>query len=110
MILIVGGSYQGKTEYAKENFPEYEIMDELHLFIKKCLDEGLREDEILGKVRERIMDGDWVIISDELGNGIVPMDERDTKWRETTGRVLIELAREAEQVYRVILGMGQRIK
>lgn len=110
MILIVGGSYQGKTEYAKKNFPECQIFDELHLFIKERLEEGLEEEAILGNIRENIQKGDWVLISDEVGNGIVPVVESDTKWREVTGRILIELARESEQVYRVVLGMGQRIK
>ncbi|MCR4797340.1 MAG: bifunctional adenosylcobinamide kinase/adenosylcobinamide-phosphate guanylyltransferase [Lachnospiraceae bacterium] len=110
MVLIVGGSYQGKIEFAKEYFPGSFVFDKLHLFIKQCLEEDKSEAQILEEIRKRIQTGDWVIISDELGNGIVPMDEGDVRWREVTGRILIELAREADRVYRVILGMGQRIK
>ena len=110
MVLIVGGSYQGKTDFAKERFSEFSIFDELHLFIKQRLEEKNSEEQILEEIRERIQKGDWVIISDELGNGIVPMEEEEVRWREVTGRILMELARDADRVYRVILGMGQRIK
>ena len=110
MILVIGGSYQGKTEYVTSNFSGYKFFNQLHLFIKKRLEEGCGEGAILDEIHEAIKDGDWVLIADEIGNGIVPMDENDNKWREVSGRILIELAKEAEEVHRVVLGIGQRIK
>ena len=110
MILVTGGSHQGKTTYVKQNFPEYPRWEGLHLFIKKRMEEQVGETQILEEIRGQIRSGDWVLISDEIGNGIVPIDETDVKWREVTGRILIELAKEAEAVYRVLLGIGQRIK
>ena len=53
---------------------------------------------------------DCILISDEIGNGIVPMDAFEREYREQTGRILIELAKEAEEVIRVICGIGQKIK
>lgn len=53
---------------------------------------------------------DITVISDEIGNGIVPMDPFERAWREKTGRELICLAAEAETVIRVMAGIGQRIK
>lgn len=53
---------------------------------------------------------DWIIISDEIGNGVVPMDTFERKYREETGRLLIKLAEEAEEVERILCGIGQRIK
>jgi adenosyl cobinamide kinase/adenosyl cobinamide phosphate guanylyltransferase len=38
------------------------------------------------------------------------MEDCDRAWREITGRILIELAKDADEVHRVVLGMGQRIK
>lgn len=110
MILIVGGSYQGKIEYAKQHFSNHNIWNGLHLFVKEKLENNLSEEQILDEIHKKTDEGHWVLISDELGNGIVPIDEKDTKWREVTGRILILLAKEADEVYRVLLGMGQRIK
>ena len=38
------------------------------------------------------------------------MDTFEREYREQTGRILIELAKEAEEVIRVICGIGQKIK
>ena len=51
-----------------------------------------------------------VIISDEVGNGIVPIEAFEREYRERTGRILVELAKKAEEVERVICGIGQKIK
>ncbi|SHI59309.1 bifunctional adenosylcobinamide kinase/adenosylcobinamide-phosphate guanylyltransferase [Pseudobutyrivibrio xylanivorans] len=110
MILIVGGSYQGKTEFARNEFPEAKYFNQLHLFVKKRISEGKNNSEILAEIREVVNDGEWVIISDEIGNGIVPLDENDRTWREICGRIMIELAKDATEVYRVVCGIGQRIK
>ena len=110
MKLVIGGSYQGKTEYAINTFPNARFFNQAHLFIKKRLSEGRSQAEILAEILETTSDGDWVIIADEIGNGVVPMDEADRTYREVAGRILIELAKEADEVHRVILGIGQRIK
>ena len=110
MNLVIGGSYQGKTEYAINTFPNARFFNQAHLFIKKRLSEGRSQAEILAEILETTSDGDWVIIADEIGNGVVPMDEADRTYREVAGRILIELAKEADEVHRVILGIGQRIK
>ncbi len=110
MNLVIGGSYQGKTEYAINTFPKARFFNQAHLFIKKRLSEGRSQAEILAEILETTSDGDWVIIADEIGNGVVPMDEADRTYREVAGRILIELAKEADEVHRVILGIGQRIK
>lgn len=51
-----------------------------------------------------------IIISDEIGNGIVPIDPFEREYREKTGRTLIQLASIADEVVRVICGIGQKIK
>ena len=51
-----------------------------------------------------------IIISDEIGNGIVPIDSFERDYRERTGRLLIELAKDADKVTRVFCGIGQVIK
>ena len=51
-----------------------------------------------------------MIICDEIGNGIVPLDAFEREYREHTGRILIELAGKADEVVRIICGIQQRIK
>lgn len=51
-----------------------------------------------------------VIVSDEIGMGIVPMERFDRRWREETGRALCILAQKADRVVRVTCGIGQVIK
>ena len=51
-----------------------------------------------------------IIITDEIGGGIVPMDPKEREWREVHGRACCQLAKRADCVIRVIAGIGQRIK
>ena len=51
-----------------------------------------------------------ILIADEVGNGIVPLDPFEREYRERLGRILIRAAELSEQVVRVICGIGQRIK
>lgn len=55
-------------------------------------------------------DPDAIVICDELGNGIVPIKKQERIWREQTGRLMIELAKQAERVERILCGLGQRLK
>ena len=41
MILIIGGAYQGKFEYAKENFKEgHQIINNFHKYVRKTMQQG----------------------------------------------------------------------
>lgn len=53
---------------------------------------------------------DLLIVSDELGCGVVPVEKTDRLWREATGRICTELAAQAEEVVRVTCGLGLRLK
>lgn len=53
---------------------------------------------------------DLVVVSNELGYGIVPMEKQDRLWRETTGRVCTCLASRASEVVRVVCGIGTWLK
>ena len=74
----------------------------------KLIDEGKPAEEIILEYYKEHKD--CVFICDEIGNGIVPMDEKEREYRERVGRLLIELAKEADVVERVMCGIGQRIK
>lgn len=51
-----------------------------------------------------------ILVTDEVGYGIVPIDPLERCYREETGRICCLAAKEAEQVWRVCCGLGQRIK
>lgn len=127
MRLIIGGYAQGKLEYVKNRYAENEaavfdgelpaeienkektvIINHFHQWIKKRITLGGRpEEEIICFLNQN---PDCVIISDEIGNGIIPADMPEREYRERTGRIITELAARAKEVERVICGIGQRIK
>lgn len=127
MKLVIGGYAQGKLNYVLQNYdvetiqildgeiPENlrkqrgtVVINHLHNWIKaRIVQDGCPEEEVFDFVENY---PDCVIICDEVGNGIVPMEAFEREYRERTGRILVELARTAEEVERVICGIGQKIK
>ncbi|MBR6382556.1 MAG: bifunctional adenosylcobinamide kinase/adenosylcobinamide-phosphate guanylyltransferase [Lachnospiraceae bacterium] len=129
MKLIIGGYAQGKLNYAvtKYNVAEDHVFESvlptseelekltgtivvtsLHKWIRKRIKEGGRpEEEISSFVKKN---PDCIIICDEIGNGIVPMDPFERVYRERTGRIQVKLAADAEEVERVVCGIAQKIK
>lgn len=131
MVFIVGGAGQGKEAFAVSQFPELEKMEmadgktdpwekflragygvNLQEMIRRRLEAG-EEPEVLERETAReLMEacGDRVLIADEIGCGIVPMDAFSRSYREVTGRICCQLAGKAQEVWRVTAGIGQRIK
>lgn len=134
MKLVIGGYAQGKLCYVMQHFfidkenvvdmaDEKKLLDgdiektddeativlyHFHIWIKNELAEDNNPEEKLEKILKRFPD--CIILSDEIGNGIVPMDAFDREYRDRLGRILISLAKEADEVVRVICGIGQKIK
>lgn len=129
MKLIIGGYAQGKLNYAVTKYNVAEdhvfesvlptseelekltgtiIVSSLHKWIRKRIKEGGRpEEEISSFVKKN---SDCIVICDEIGNGIVPMDPFERVYRERTGRIQVKLAADAEEVERVVCGIAQKIK
>lgn len=115
MILVIGGSYQGKMDYVKEHYTQgYQIINEFHRYVQGCIRNGSDALEEAKQLVERAKNaGTWdrlIIICDELGSGLVPIKEEDRKLREVTGRVCTYLAGEAETVLRIVAGIATKIK
>ena len=51
-----------------------------------------------------------ILVTNELGCGVVPVDQFDRVYREKTGRICCQIAREAVQVHRVVCGIGTVMK
>ena len=113
MILIFGGAYQGKTAFARETFGEdADIRGGLEQFTWECCaeDPGRRREAAEEMRRTKAEWQDQILIITDVSQGIVPTDERTRAFREMNGRLMLYLASEAEEVYRVFCGIGKRIK
>lgn len=124
MEMIIGGAYQGKAAYAKAQFPDVdwkfggEITEEELLkaagvlgfqeYIRKVLKAG----EDLTGLAEKLaqQDPDVILVSEEVGYGIVPADAFERQYREAVGRVCTALAAKSSRVTRVVCGIGTVLK
>ena len=126
-ILVIGGAHQGKSAWTLASFPEYkrisfeELLDKnksndysgkiclngFHMLMKQCISEDKNYSEYIDMI---VKNQSWIIIADEIGNGIVPLEKEDRRWREETGRALCKIAQNAEEVYRIYCGIPTQIK
>jgi len=124
MILVTGGCFQGKTRYACETFgigreeaadgascqPEElyrtKLLYHFHEYIRRMMEIGQEPSvEKLKRENPRV-----ILVTNELGYGVVPADRFDREYREKTGRICCQIAKEAAQVHRVVCGIGTVIK
>lgn len=115
MVFIVGGAYQGKMKYAEDNFPDYLVINGYQSIVREELKKGLDsfaelDKRLLLHISEYGSLNKLVVISDEVGYGVVPVDEFERKFRETNGRINCRLAETSETVIRVVCGIGEKIK
>lgn len=140
MKLVIGGAYQGKLAYAQKQyqiqdgwidgrdcgFEAIEVCSGIHHFhdyVKQMLASTdspyqFRIDHLANMEQQAekfvkmlsAQNPDIVIVSNELGYGVVPMDKMDRLWREAVGRICTCIAAEADEVVRVVCGVGVRIK
>lgn len=131
MDLIIGGAFQGKKEYVKERYKieqneifmgetddypkekqgywsHIKAIADFHLLVLRWI----RSEDSIEKMTEMILDENpnIIIITNEIGCGIVPIDPKEREWREKTGRICCDLAKKANQVIRVYLSTPVVIK
>ena len=126
MVLIIGGAYQGKLDYALGRFgltdgDVYRCeIDNVETPAGKCAVYGL-DKWILALLKagmdtaeavRRFADanGAAVVICDDISCGVVPIDPLERKWREATGRALVELTKSADEVVRMFCGIPTKLK
>ena len=122
MIMITGGAFQGKTEFAKkllgisdedikdcgscepEELKNARCVKHYELAVKRLLSEN--KDPLLFTEE---LDCEAVIM-DEIGCGIIPLEKSGRVWREYAGRAGCITARRSERVYRLCCGIATLIK
>jgi len=105
MKLYNGGTFQGQEELARRENRGAEIIPDFHLLLKDFDGDTRAFAEDFCRAHPEA-----VIVADEIGCGVVPIDRNERAWREAAGRALCVLAQKAESVTRVICGIGVRIK
>lgn len=120
MILIIGGAYQGKLDFAKQRFgltdgDIFTCQGENIDFSKACIykiEEFVRNHpDPIGYFQTHRQD--WqesILIMEDIFCGVVPMGAENRTWRQNTGRLAQYLARQASQVSRIFCGLEQRLK
>ena len=106
MKMIIGGAFQGKTALAMEKYPDIVWVDgadadwnligtakgilNFHEFIRN---EMQKKKDVSGLAEQLIScNPDVVLVSDEVGYGVVPIDAFDRAYREAVGRICTKLA------------------
>lgn len=123
MILIIGGAYQGKLDFARENFDIKSVSDcrggetpafdadviyGIDGFVMECVKSGKEPADFFRANREKWQDK--ILIITDVSQGIVPIDATQRAFREANGRLMLYLAKEATEVYSVFCGLGRREK
>ena len=120
MILIIGGAYQGKLNFAKDafNITDAEVFScdigEID-FSKRCIykieEFTYGYPDPIGYFQEH--KDDWqnsILICEDIFCGVVPMGAENRAWRQNTGRLVQYLSKEADQVSRIFCRLEQRLK
>ena len=113
MVLIVGGEGSGKRSFALslgytpeqiadgviDNRPVVYHLEQMVFANPDCIDSLLPE--LVQKA---------VVICNEVGSGVMPIEWQERAGREATGRLCVRLAQQAECVVRMVSGIPMVIK
>ena len=124
MVLIIGGAYQGKLDFAKTAFTLSEddiftccnaeidfskrCINRVEDFTRACIKGGVDPSEYFKAHHD-----DWkdsILICEDIFCGVVPMGAEMRAWRQVTGRLCQYLSREAKTVSRIFCGLEQKLK
>ena len=108
MKLYIGGAYQGQEELAALENPGAEIVYAFHEEVRRQTDAGRDARAFAAQICAEKPNA--VIVANEVGAGIVPIDARARAFRESVGRALCVIAQACDEVVRVVCGIGVRIK
>lgn len=128
MHIIFGGAFNGKRQYAKErlagmdgswhegSLPETgeanAVIAGLEHWVKKQLDQGSTEEQIMSQVKKTVSQKkrDQIWILTDMNRGIVPADALERELRDVIGRIYQYLFAQAEHISRIWYGIPQTIK
>ena len=125
IVLIIGGVYQGKLDYALKRFNAAEndiyradvhntdipngkkIIYEIDKWILAMIKDGM---DVSTNIKEFIAKNiNAVVICNDISCGVVPVDPVLRKWRDEVGRAMAMLVKDSDEVIRLFCGIPQRI-
>ena len=113
MILIVGGEGSGKRSFARSlGWTDAEMADGV-VDARPVIyhtEKLTMADPDSGAALYELLKTKEVVICNEVGSGIIPLDPKDRRGREETGRLCTRLAREAQCVVRMVCGIPTVLK
>ena len=131
MIVVTGGVAAGKKSFCERQFHKKEGEDWCDAG-SVSIEELMRADwiynlhqlvhrAVLGEISWEMLEmlehaltaqtqSHPVVVTDEIGCGIVPMDASERAWREAVGRLACRLAENAREVWLVTCGIGTCIR
>lgn len=105
------------TAWINEKGPKYPVIviDCLTMWLSNQCERGAKDGEILEAVKTllrsiRRLAARVVVVSNELGLGLVPADAESRRFREIAGEVNRLVAQEADEAYFVVSGMFLSLK
>lgn len=122
MRLIIGGANQGKLQWVlrQNHLTEEEVAETAEQACVRPVLNGLQEvikqwllgKKVPAKEMQKILkvNPNLIIICNEVGSGLVPLEPFERAWREETGRLCCILAKEAQQVERIFCGIAVTLK
>lgn len=124
MILITGGASQGKLKFVTEHFRPNEIINgsdcdfsilknaeciiNYHELIRRLMHENTDTAAFTRKLCAE--NPNAVIIMNEVGSGIIPIEKSEREWRENVGKCGCIIAEGADTVIRMTCGIPTVIK
>lgn len=94
---------------------EVAIVDCLTLYVSNLMGAGFTEEEVLSEIEDlaeacREVPADVVLVSNEVGLGIVPANQLARAYRDVLGRCNRVLAEVADEVHLMVAGIPLKVK
>ena len=112
MILIIGGAGQGKLDYVlqKTGYGPAQVARTPEEARTRPVFAGLEDWPELDEAALLEANPDVILICDEVGCGVVPVEPAQRARREAVGRLCCRLAERAARVERIFCGLPMVLK
>lgn len=113
MILVIGARASGKLEHVKSlGYSDQDIANGVldgRTVVYNLQNVVFRNPENAPNLLDELLQKE-VVVCDEVGSGVIPLERQERLAREATGRLCIQLAQRANRVVRLVCGLPTVIK